>query len=154
MFDRKVERHYHEYFGSDNNVSITEHRAPTDESIRLAEEYKEKAIKSIISNEYVKNNTFEYRVLVYEGPYFDVGVTIVALLNGKRYEVSEDISRLVKRHLIKKETIRGSIYDYDIDTEQLTSVRLRILTSILLKSMLDFSEKDFNILIDGIKKQM
>ena len=43
---------------SPSHVSVTEHRAPTDDSIRLAEEMREKILKSIQSESELFSNTF------------------------------------------------------------------------------------------------
>lgn len=64
MFDTYVQRHTTEYV--DRNITINEHRAPTDESVRILNEMTEKALKNIVSNFSTTNNTLQATVAVYE----------------------------------------------------------------------------------------
>ena len=46
--------------------SVIEYRAPTDESIRLWEEMKEKAYKSILDSIELKDNIFNFSAILYK----------------------------------------------------------------------------------------
>lgn len=63
MFDTYVNRHTTEYV--DRNINVTEHRAPTDVSVKLLNEMTEKALKNIVSNFSTTNNTLQTRVAVF-----------------------------------------------------------------------------------------
>lgn len=64
MFDTHVYRHTTEYV--DRNITVNEHRAPTDESVKILNEMTEKALKNIVSNFSTTNNTLQATVAVYE----------------------------------------------------------------------------------------
>lgn len=64
MFDTYVQRHTTEYV--DRNITVNEHRAPTDESVKLLNEMTEKALKNIVNNFSTTNNTLQATVAVYE----------------------------------------------------------------------------------------
>lgn len=50
---------------SPRNIDIHEHRAPTDESIKIFNELKEKASASILDSFIVKNNRFDTELAVF-----------------------------------------------------------------------------------------
>lgn len=154
MFDRKIEKHSHYYGGGTTNVNVTENRAPTDESIRLADEYRKKALQSIIRNEYVKNNTFEYRFMVVDKMnfgYYGLDCYIVAVINNKRYEIKEDVTQMIERKFVKKQTLDGEIIDVDFDEQQLGIIKMNMLVGLLLQAMLNISPEDMNKLEESLK---
>lgn len=156
MLDRKIEKHYHQYGDLTREVVVNQHRAPTDDSIRLAEEYREKALKSIISDTYENNNTFSYRVIVLDKNYLagmaSIVCVIIVIINNKRYDIEADVTNLVHRTIIKKETLDGPMYEYDIDSYELNIIKMKLLASLILKAMLDFSQEEFDKLKDAIIK--
>lgn len=84
MFDRYEIR-------PQNNVHTTktvhEHRAPTDQSIRLLREMEEKARDSILDVIYVKNNLIEYTMAIGENhPWLDPVLCIKFKINGNEYK--------------------------------------------------------------------
>ena len=73
-------------FNTNNPTSPVEHRAPTDDSIRLAEEMKDKAIQNILCAGVVEN-FLETRYVVYQEPSsFSAKIFISFKLNGVLYE--------------------------------------------------------------------
>lgn len=60
-----VDKHYHSYHRHDNSVrfpdeiNINEHRAPTDESIKMWEEMQAKVVEKIIAKVDVRDNLVE-----------------------------------------------------------------------------------------------
>ena len=91
MFD-KVERHYHN--SSPSRIDVHEHRAPTDESIRLAEEMREKILENIIYQEHVNDNHFDYRVYVFKDVFTrGQDIEVVAEINGTKIHARENIDR-------------------------------------------------------------
>lgn len=64
MFDTYVNRHTTEYV--DRNITVTEHRAPTDESVKLLNEMSDKALKNIVKTFSTTNNTLQATAAVYE----------------------------------------------------------------------------------------
>lgn len=51
------------------NVTINEHRAPTDESIKIYSEMVEKSRKSIVDKIVINDNSFNIKAMVYENYY-------------------------------------------------------------------------------------
>lgn len=64
MFDTYVQRHTTEYV--DRNITVNEHRAPTDESVKLLNEMTEKALNNIVKTFSTTNNTLQVTAAVYE----------------------------------------------------------------------------------------
>lgn len=70
------------------DVKVTENRAPTDDSIRLAEEYKQKVLSEIVDGALYNGNSLELVTLLRKA---EVGFDSYSLhwgfkLNGKLYE--------------------------------------------------------------------
>lgn len=57
-----------EYTPYKESVEITENRAPTDASIALFAEMREKAFKSIVDTIVVNDNTFNFKACVFNFP--------------------------------------------------------------------------------------
>ena len=87
---RRTEKVYQE-----NNVNITEKRAPTDESIKLLKEFQEKSVKNLIDS--VRINTMGIDVLVFvfnqEMITDEVELRVAFNINGHDYRVVEKIGR-------------------------------------------------------------
>jgi len=67
-------------------IYITEKRAPTDESIRLATEFQQKAIDSIIGTKRVDVNGIAGELAVFKTPWNDeVLFCLIYNINGKRH---------------------------------------------------------------------
>lgn len=97
------------------NVNIQEFRAPTDDSIRLYEETKEKAYASILASIKEDGNIVKYNAIVYRDLYsYKLVVAYRLLFNGKtienKYEIDtfdadtkiklrEKVFEVVSRHL-------------------------------------------------------
>lgn len=125
------------------NITIQENKAPTDESIKLYQECLDKALKNIISNEHVNNNTLDYRVMIVPDIYLNLKMIIILLVNGKRYVQEEDISKYVTRKIVKKETLEGDIYELNYDYNQLKCIKYKMLGLLLLKCMNEISSENF-----------
>lgn len=66
--------------------TVTTNNAPTDASIALYEEIKEKAYKSILHSIIIENNVFSVSTIVYEDYLsFSVKAQYKFILNGKEY---------------------------------------------------------------------
>lgn len=67
--------------------TVIEQRAPTDESIKLYEELKQKAYASILDTIVVNDNTVNIKAIVYEDLYSYTRVCRYAFsINGRPYE--------------------------------------------------------------------
>lgn len=95
MFDRYVLGRYSvEYVPY--TKTVIEKRAPTDDSIRLYEEIKEKAYNSILDSCTIETNTLHSKCLVYRDVYsFSTKLKYSFNLNGKEYantiSIKEDL---------------------------------------------------------------
>lgn len=81
MFDR----HVHTTVESPKHVTVEVKRAPTDDAIRLADEMRSAAMKSLVA-EYamsLADNTFEGRVLVQRSLTTDYVCVAILKVNGK-----------------------------------------------------------------------
>lgn len=80
-----------EYVPYEKSVTVHEHKAPTDDSIRMYEEIKEKAYNSIIRTiRSADNELVKYDAMVYRDMYtFDTILKFKVILNG--VEIIDDI---------------------------------------------------------------
>jgi len=103
MFDTYYDQHITREITK--NVNITEKRAPTDESLKLLEEMREKSLKSIVGSVSTTNNTLSAACIAFENPVNYETVYIVKfVLNGKEYQVKTKLDNLLedkKEHLDK-----------------------------------------------------
>lgn len=66
--------------------SVTELRAPTDDSVRLLNEFQREAFKNILEAKIIRDNNFEFSLLVYRKPSsFSIVTNIKFKLNEKEY---------------------------------------------------------------------
>lgn len=88
------ENHYHRH-----EVNITEKKAPTDESIRILNEFQEKALDNLIAKVEVKNNLIDGAVMAFDmartSTAIQSEVTIICKfkINGQEFVVEKGISR-------------------------------------------------------------
>lgn len=92
--------HFHSH---DNSVSVKfpdtikvhEHKAPTDESIRLLEEMHDKAMDNIISKVKVDDNLVKGEVFLIEQPWNikDMKIIIKFSINNQAFTIEKEISR-------------------------------------------------------------
>lgn len=67
--------------------TVHEHRAPTDDSIRLAKEYEEKAWKSVTDRILVDVPEIEAKVVICEKDYASREKRILFTVNGRKVDV-------------------------------------------------------------------
>jgi len=86
MFDT---HNHHEAAPYAKTVTVTEHKAPTDESIRLYEEIKTKAYKSIVDTIDLKDNNIECSAVLFRDfSCFEIYLQYKLNLNGRVHEGS------------------------------------------------------------------
>lgn len=96
------DNHYHKH---DNSThirypdTIKEVKAPTDESVRLLNEFQEKALDNLISKVEVKDNLVEGTVMAFEmgcttaAIQFEIKIICKFKINGHEYVVEKGIDR-------------------------------------------------------------
>lgn len=132
------------------NVTIIENKAPTDDSIRLANEMREKALNDIIYLEHANDNTFDYMFCIVNDAYFNI-VKLIAIINGKRYEVKEKVYTLGQQVYEKKEDINGCVsVEKRYNKSQLGELRAKMLVKLIIEAMYEKSPNDFNVLINKL----
>lgn len=95
FFNRpKVEKHYHNH-SSPMNTTVTENKAPTDESVRLLSEMQEKAMNSIVKAITVDTNTLKFKIVETADQAdiagFNKNIYILFNLNGEDYKIERTI---------------------------------------------------------------
>jgi hypothetical protein len=93
----------HEYHSHDNSTHISfpdtikvhEHKAPTDESIKLMEEMHDKAIKNIISKVRIEDNIVNGQCWLIEQPWSldELKVCFKFKINGHEFNVEKFVQR-------------------------------------------------------------
>lgn len=96
MFDRTtIQQGRTEYVPFEKTVNITEKRAPTDESVRLLNEFQEKARENIIKTVTIDSNIAKC-VCIYYNDYtvdYRFNFQLKFILNGKEHIISGSIDR-------------------------------------------------------------
>lgn len=96
MFDRTIINSLREDRVVEKTVTIHEHRAPTDDSIRLAGEYQKAAEESVVCRGEVRNNDLAARWAVmqdFASAMMDYKVAIRVRLNGKEHVLRFSLER-------------------------------------------------------------
>jgi hypothetical protein len=93
-------RHYHSHDNSTNitfpnTIKVHEHKAPTDESIRIMEDMHDKAIKNIIAKIKVEDNLVNGECFLVDQPWNikDVKLIFKFKINGKEFTLEREIAR-------------------------------------------------------------
>ncbi|MBP7509379.1 MAG: hypothetical protein KA807_16325 [Prolixibacteraceae bacterium] len=93
MFNTTI--HHKEYIPYTKNVEVNEHRAPTDESIKLFDEIQQRTINRVVNSFEIKDNTINAVVV-----YFVHSIQIDKLefvckfyFNGKGHQFNGEILR-------------------------------------------------------------
>jgi len=92
--------HFHSHDNSTrinypDTVKVHEHKAPTDESIKLMEEMHDKALKNIIASVKVENNIVNGRCWVIEQPWCldDIKLVFKFKINDHEFTVEKQVNR-------------------------------------------------------------
>lgn len=133
--------HYH----SPDRIDIHEHRAPTDDSIRMADEMREKCMKSILMSYKSNDNVFNYSVVVYElsnsvidslSQFKDIQLFVSIVVNGRSYKVNETISTSICTKLVEDPN-GGSHFEYDFNSESFVAYVFHLIGLLVAQSMID-----------------
>ena len=120
---------------SPSNITAHHHRAPTDESIRLANEYQEKALNNIIDRIKVDTNLVKGEIILYNDRFsFNQQAILKFNINGKDFILKEEFDTsyalrngkiLAVRKLIKafSETIVEQLIVESEDTRNFMSIK-------------------------------
>jgi hypothetical protein len=83
MFDTTINKRT-EHIPYAKSVTVTEHKAPTDASIKLYEEIKDRAYKSIIDSIKINNNDISFSAISYrDAASFMTKARYKIIINGK-----------------------------------------------------------------------
>jgi hypothetical protein len=118
-----INNHEDRIMGVNVNATINEHRAPTDESVKLLNEMRQQSLDNVIakiSND--ENNDFKYDIFIVD--YYDASISnkylmiIKVKINGKEYERKVKIKKnigLMISNLTKKDcsiSVKGEVQNY------------------------------------------
>lgn len=97
------ENHHHSH-NQTNNTTVHEHRAPTDESIRILDEMYEKTVQRIIQQINVKSSVFEIESVFFEKNPVDALYKFYSVfyINGKQYQVKSEIDGSEFRQMVSQ----------------------------------------------------
>lgn len=128
-----------EYVPYEKTVAITEHKAPTDESVRLLNEFQEKALKNLIKKVEIKDNIIDGVLFVFR---YDLDPNMRRLifrfkLNGQEYEIEDnyEIGREARNI--------GNLQTQEV-VKRMVSKLSTIISVYLFKSQLDFWGDNIN----------
>lgn len=132
-------------------INITEQRAPTDESIRLAEEMRNKALNSILYLESSGNNIFDYAFCITSADGLSCKAKLTAVINGKRYEVERFPRELLKQDYVEEENLEGfKVSRKKYSDLRLGELRIGMLIELFVKAMLDKNDDNFRVMINKL----
>ena len=103
MFDKTIVFPTKVYDSGYTPVTVTEKRAPTDESVRLLKEMEEKAREKIIDSFAVKDTNFECKVFQEKDMLtLDTKFVVIYSMNGKKRTVDVRIEESALENTYKK----------------------------------------------------
>jgi hypothetical protein len=70
-----------------STININEHRAPTDDSIRLADEMREKLLRSLVISQVDADNVITGVIVEVNDTFGEKRIFVGFMLNGKKYEI-------------------------------------------------------------------
>jgi hypothetical protein len=84
-----------EYVPYVKEVNITEKRAPTDESVKLFSEFRQKALDNIVDSFHVDTNILKAEYISFQNDVCrDVTIIFIKInLNGEEFRMQEDFTR-------------------------------------------------------------
>ena len=86
-----------------HNTKVVEERAPTDDSIKLYEEIKEKAFDSIIESIKIQDNLFNAKALLVKDPMtFGMKFYYTFRINGEEFKGSDDVDDMNRSDMIER----------------------------------------------------
>jgi hypothetical protein len=103
MFDKRITV-INQEAAQPSHVTVHEHRAPTDDSIRLAGEYEEKALRKVIASYKLDTNTVKgHSLIVRSATTFDTFIIISRVkVNGTDYEIQEEIDGMIMQRMLSR----------------------------------------------------
>lgn len=141
MFDRTTNVYPTTVREIAKDVTINEHRAPTDESLKLLDEYRRKALDSILyseCNEGLKNNSLNYSMFVIDRPelmgVFGCRKQLICSItvNGKLYKLDKFLDELTEPGKIMQLFSKNQF-----DKTELIKLRLKCLGLLLAQAILE-----------------
>jgi len=138
------ERHFHDsstHIRFPDTINVNEHKAPTDESIRLLEEMHDKAVKNIIAKVRVEDNLVNGEVFLIHQPWCVAEYQIIFKfkINSQEFTIEHFIDRS---------------YFYDGDTPLEMSNIETVIKDYASALMLHFTLKKFvQVAYEKISKQ-
>lgn len=108
-----------EYVPYEKTVTVNEHKAPTDESVRLLNEFQEEAKQNLLAKLHVNDNTFNHTALLFmNNPSILDEVQWIAKfqLNGKEIKLRgkmthEEFTKRCEFHHLGKGYIIPDLFD-------------------------------------------
>jgi hypothetical protein len=102
------ENHHHSHSA---NITVTEKRAPTDDSLRISDEMHEKVLNRIIQHFKVSNSILDIYVIILQVPALDTGYRVISKfsINGKEHKVETEISYQDYRELERQAVREGGM---------------------------------------------
>lgn len=145
MFDKSIRNYMSASITntSPSRIDVHEHRAATDESLRLCIELQEKILNGIIFHESVKQeNSFNYNIDIINlavqnmtSPLHTKLVILSATVNGKNYVVKKYLNELgISEQEILLESIKNK---RKITIEDIAESRLLMLSELIAKVLID-----------------
>lgn len=118
------------------NVTVNEHRATTDKSIQLLNEFQEKAQKNIIDFVLLEDNIFKASFMIFQDDVvFDqIIIHIQFLLNGAKYSIEEKMRKRDYENEIRVEYL-GSENEHTRQKFILKKIH-KIIAEIIAKELL------------------
>lgn len=110
MFDTHVNKSFSVPYAKD--VTVHEHKAPTDKSIKMLNEFRKEAVKSVVDSLSVKDNTFNLEVRLFSCD-FQLNNKIVCKfsINGREFVLEYDGEKIEQHRLAERivEKLYGDI---------------------------------------------
>jgi hypothetical protein len=128
VFDTIVHKRT-EYVPYVKSVNVTEHKAPTDESLKLLKEMEEAVINKIIASANITDNNIKFSCVLIENP-LNMGYRLVCSfpVNGTEYKIDRNLSHVAFK---SKSEIVNLVYNTIL--EEMSKIMSKIVTVGLLE---------------------
>jgi hypothetical protein len=129
-----------EYVPYAKSVKVTEHKAPTDESMRLLKEMEEEAISSVVASVKVDDNKVNFNCTLFSTP-INLGYHIVCQvsINGEMHKIDRKVSHVFYKN--KREIVD---YIHKIVLEEVSKILSTKITIGLIEDHLFTKTSSFD----------
>lgn len=150
MFNKYINNHTSITHNSPSRIDVHEHRAPTDESVKLFNEIEDKVLNNILFHKtFNENNSLTYTIDIIElapqtTKFQDLINTKLlvfsAIINGKEYVIKKRLGELGINH--KDELIHQMKTGERYPEDEIFKIRLIALSNLIAEALINTPNRE------------